>query len=155
MFLLADDRMLCIRHIKNSTRFSRNGHYFYQSRITQNHLTNSVAFWHTNNKHAKKDHRNITASKIISGNKPRQGHGKSPWWKLKTYKQELKRWLSGSYEHWLLFQRIQVRFPVPTRQSATIFSSSSRKSDVLFLLLQTSGIYMIPLNTQKNNTHTQ
>ena len=38
----------------------------------------------------------------------------------------------GSYKHSLLFQRIWVRIPAPTRWVATIYNSSPMGSDALF-----------------------
>lgn len=49
-----------------------------------------------------------------------RGEGEGCWF---------EKWLNG--EHWLLFQRTQDQFPVPTWHLTIVFNSSSRASNTL------------------------
>ena len=66
--------------------------------------------------------------------------------------QGLERWLSCGGEHWLLLQRLLVRFPAPTWPIRTVCNSSSRGSDFLFWLTWT--LYTRASQTSmQQNTH--
>lgn len=67
---------------------------------------------------------------------------------------ELERGLVSSEEHFLLWQRTQLPFPVSMGQLTTVYNSSCRESDALFWLLQTPATHMVKRNTCRHNTHT-
>ena len=56
-----------------------------------------------------------------------------------------------SYEHWLLFRRVQVQLPAPRWWLSTIHNSSPRASGTLFWPLQAPHTHLVHKYTHRQN----